>query len=117
MEGRDAETRHDHEDEHEPVAGRNRGEGNPDSRKRHAGGKQPDCTARSDQSPNSGCTIDDETADARMTAAASVYESANLSTKNGNSAGSAPFAKSVARWPLESAAIARLSSSARTGAG
>ena len=34
-----------------------------------------------------------------------------------NNAGNAPFAKSVARWPLESAAIARLSSSARTNAG
>jgi hypothetical protein len=32
-----------------------------------------------------------------MTAAASVYESVNLSTKNGSSAGSAPLAKSVAR--------------------
>ena len=36
-----------------------------------------------------------------------------MSTKNGSNAGKAPFAKSVAKWPLESAAIARLSRSAR----
>src|SRR5919199_2897437 len=69
---------------------------------------------RSDQRPNRGCTTEDEIAEARMTAPASVYERSNLSTRNGRSAGSAPFAKSVAQWPLESAVMARRSSSART---
>src|SRR5919109_4446232 len=71
---------------------------------------------RSEQRPKNGWMTDEETADASMIAAASVYERSKRSTKNGSSAGRAPFAKSVARWPLASAAIARLSISARTSA-
>src|SRR5580765_1231852 len=69
---------------------------------------------RSDHAPKSGWTSDDAAVDASITTAASVYESEKRSTMNGSRAGSAPFAKSVAQWPAESAAIARLSSSART---
>ena len=69
---------------------------------------------RSDQAPKSGWTSDDEAVEASITTAASVYESRKRSTMNGSSAGSAPLAKSVAPCPGESAAIARLSSSART---
>src|SRR5690349_9660805 len=69
---------------------------------------------RSDHAPKSGWTSDEAAVDASITTAASVYESEKRSTMNGSSAGSAPFAKSVAQWPAESAAIARLSSSART---
>ena len=69
---------------------------------------------RSDQSPKSGWITDDETVDARISTAASVYESEKRSVRNGSSAGSAPFAKSVPRWPAARAAIARLSIPART---
>src|SRR5690242_11775910 len=69
---------------------------------------------RSDHAPKSGCTSDDAAVDASITTAASVYESEKRSTMNGSSAGSAPFEKSVAQWPAESAAIARLSRSDRT---
>src|SRR5207253_3066405 len=48
-----------------------------------------------------------------ISVAASVYESENRSTRNGSSAGSEPFAKSVPRCPAASAVIARLSIPAR----
>src|SRR5438067_1527263 len=70
---------------------------------------------RSDHRPNSGCTSDEETVEASISVAASVYVSPNRSTRNGSSAGSAPFAKSVPRWPLASSVIARLSIAALTG--
>src|SRR3954470_5972894 len=72
---------------------------------------------RSDQRPNSGWIREDEACDARITAPTAVYESEKRSFRKGSSAGSAPFAKSVARCPLESSAIPRRSISARTRAG
>src|SRR5439155_17659999 len=69
---------------------------------------------RSDHRPKSGCTSELESAEASISTAASVYESENLSTRNGSIAGRAPAAKSTAKCPPESAAIARLSISART---
>src|SRR5437764_2219151 len=70
---------------------------------------------RSDHRPNSGCTSDEETVEASISVAASVYVSPNRSTRNGSSAGGAPFAKSVPRWPLASSVMARLSIAALTG--
>ena len=67
--------------------------------------------------PKSGWISDDDACEARMTAPTAVYESEKRSYRNGSSAGSAPLAKSVAKWPLESSAIARRSISARTYAG
>src|ERR671933_3085806 len=72
---------------------------------------------RSDQSPKSGWITDDETAEASMIVAARVYERPKRSTRNGRSAGSAPFAKSVPRWPAPRSVIARLSMPALTPAG
>ncbi len=69
---------------------------------------------RSDQSPNAGCTSDDDVAEASISPAASVYESEKRSVRKGSSAGSAPFEKSVPRCPAASADIARLSIPART---
>src|SRR5919199_4580801 len=69
---------------------------------------------RSDHSPNSGWISDDDACDASTTTPTSVYERENLSRRNGSSAGRAPFAKSVARWPLDRSPIARRSISART---
>src|SRR5438067_13447035 len=71
---------------------------------------------RSDQRPNSGWISELKNADASISAAASVYERPNRSFRNGSSAGSAPFAKSVAQWPADSAAIARLSSASFSNA-
>src|SRR5437588_9979900 len=71
---------------------------------------------RSDNRPKSGWITDDETAEASMRVAARVYESPKRSTRNGRSAGSAPFAKSVPRCPAPRSAIARLSMPARTSA-
>ena len=68
---------------------------------------------RSDQSPNSGWMTELETDEASTSTAASVYESPKRSTRNGSSAGSAPPAKSTARWPVASAPIARRSISVR----
>src|SRR5213078_1808577 len=50
-------------------------------------------------------------AEASISTAASVYESPKRSFRNGSSAGSAPFAKSTARWPPARAVSARRSSS------
>src|SRR5438105_1762147 len=69
---------------------------------------------RSDQSPKSGWITEDETAEASTIVAASVYERSKRSTRNGRSAGSAPFAKSVPRWPAARSVIARLSMPALT---
>src|SRR5438270_1872384 len=71
---------------------------------------------RSDNRPKSGWITDDETAEASMRVAARVYERPKRSTRNGRSAGSAPFAKSVPRCPAPRSAIARLSMPARTSA-
>src|SRR5688500_13374139 len=49
---------------------------------------------------------------ARTSAAAIVYERSNFRTRKGSSAGSAPCARSVARWPEDRTAIAFLSSPA-----
>src|SRR5919201_1557532 len=64
---------------------------------------------RSDQRPKSGWITDEETAEASMIVAARVYERPKRSTRNGRSAGSAPFAKSVPRCPAARSVIARLS--------
>src|ERR671935_3123355 len=78
-------------------------------------GSSQSAPRRSDHAPKTGWTSDDDAAEPSTSMAASVYERPKRSTRNGSSAGSAPLAKSVARWPAESAAIARLSSSARMG--
>ena len=52
---------------------------------------------RSEKSPKSGWITDDDAADASISSAVRVYESPKRSLKYGRSAGSAPFAKSVAR--------------------
>ena len=63
---------------------------------------------RSDQSPKSGWTSDDAAAEASISAAASVYDNAKRSVRNGSSAGSEPFEKSVPRCPPARATIALL---------
>src|SRR6266568_1262970 len=72
---------------------------------------------RSDHIPKSGWINDEDACEASTTAPTAVYESEKRSLRNGNNAGRAPFAKSVAKWPLERSAIARRSISARTLAG
>ena len=57
---------------------------------------------------------DDDAVEASISSAASVYESENLSFRNGSNAGKAPLAKSVPRWPAASAVIAPLLMPART---
>ena len=69
---------------------------------------------RSDQRPKSGWMSDDEAVEASISTAASVYESEKRSVRNGSSAGSAPFAKSVPRCPAASAVIAPLLIPTRT---
>src|SRR3954449_2749981 len=69
---------------------------------------------RSDQRPKSGWIRDDDACDARITAPTARYDSANRSRRNGSRAGSAPLAKSVAKCPLDSSAIARRSMFGRT---
>src|SRR5262249_23825774 len=64
--------------------------------------------------PNAGWITEEAAVEASISSATSVYESPNRSLKYGSSAGTDPPAKSVARWPPESSAIARLSTSART---
>src|SRR5580765_1347875 len=51
---------------------------------------------------------DEDAAEASISPAASVYDSEKLSVRNGNSAGSAPFEKSVPRCPAARADIAPL---------
>src|SRR5947207_504151 len=72
---------------------------------------------RSDHMPKSGWISDENACEASTTAPTAVYDSEKRSFRNGSSAGRAPLAKSVAKWPLESSAIARRSISARTFAG
>src|SRR4051794_5849293 len=71
-------------------------------------GRSHGAPRRSDQRPKSGCTTDDDVAEARIATAASVYESEKRSVKKGRSAGKAPPAKSVPRCPAASAVIAPL---------
>src|SRR5436305_134500 len=71
-------------------------------------GRSQSAPRRSDHSPNRGCTSDDDAVEASISSAASVYESENLSFRNGSSAGKAPLAKSVPRCPAASAVLAPL---------
>ena len=51
---------------------------------------------RSDQNPNSGCTTEAASAEARIRPPAYVYERSHSVTRNGSSAGNTPPAKSTA---------------------
>src|SRR5919197_5406320 len=76
-------------------------------------GRSQSAPRASDQRPKAGWITDDETVAASTRAAAIVYERSKSSFRYGRSAGSEPWARSVARWPDESAAIALRSTPAR----
>ena len=80
----------------------------PDAGDRDAGRQQPDRAAPVGPEPKSGWMSDEDAAEASISTAASVYDSEKRSVRNGSSAGSAPFAKSVPRCPAASADIAPL---------
>ena len=108
----DADAGDDHEQHDEPVARRVGGERDPDPRHGDPGGHQPVGAAA--VGPEAEQRLDQRAEEPPRRASApprACSESPKRSLRNGSSAGSAPFAKSTARWPPARAVSARRSSS------
>jgi hypothetical protein len=59
---------------------------------------------RSASAPNSGWMIEEPTVIASTSAPAAAYDQPRWMTKNGSSAGTAPWHRSAAAWPQDSRA-------------
>ena len=110
MKSRDTETAGEYEQEHERIHRRDGRSADTDGGERDTAGDQPERSWRSDHSPKSGCTSDDESGGREQQHRRErVARGRSWSVRNGIIAGTLPDAKSTARWPPDSAAIARLS--------
>jgi hypothetical protein len=63
----------------------------------------------SEKIPKSGCTTEELTVAASTSVPAAARVRPRSETRNGNSAATAPWLRSVNRWPAERTAIARRS--------